>query len=229
MHSIAFSLLFVCASSTLLCKSSASTPSVNASAEFRAQQTLSGLFNYYWKHDTRHKNVEYIFVCGQLGLLASPSTCTCQNPKVCVDCYRWWSAVALESIATYGIYTNSTNHSQVADIFFSHSPYNANWNATAACTYIDDFTWYGIAYLRVYEWLKVSPYWDNQMAHAFPPLLCYCLKNTVIVYTVLYLCLLECLYPRLSTCLLDYTTISFLCRHLIIHQYSIPKFYLHVN
>lgn len=154
-HGISYSLglLFVYAS--LLCRSAAAKSSANVSAEFRAQQTLNGLFNYYWKHDSVHKNVEFIFVCAQLGLPATPGSCTCINPKVCVDCYRWWSAVALESVATYGIYTNSTNHSQVADTFFSHSPYNANWNATAACTYIDDFTWYGIAYLRVYEWLKV--------------------------------------------------------------------------
>lgn len=130
----------------------------NATAQYRAQQTLNGLFNYYWKHDSNktHKNVEFIFVCAQLGALATPGSCTCNDPKVCVDCYRWWSAVALESVATYGIYTNSTNLSTVPDMIFSHSPYNANWNATASCTYIDDFTWYGIAYLRVYEWLKVS-------------------------------------------------------------------------
>lgn len=69
--------------------------------------------------------------------------------------------MALESIATYGIYTNTTNHSEVADVIFDHSPYNAEWNATASCTFMDDFSWYGIAYLRVYEWLKVSgwPCW----------------------------------------------------------------------
>ena len=130
--------------------------SSNATAIFRAQQTLNGLFNYYWKHDTTHKNVEFIFVCGQIGTPVSPGKCTCSHLKPCLECYRWWSAIALESIATYGIYTNSTNHSTVPDVFYAHSPYNANWNATAACTYIDDFTWYGIAYLRVYEWLKVS-------------------------------------------------------------------------
>lgn len=63
--------------------------------------------------------------------------------------------MALESIATYGIYTNTKNYSKVADMIYAHSPYNANWNATATCTFIDDFSWYGIAYLRVYEWLKV--------------------------------------------------------------------------
>lgn len=128
----------------------------STSAAFRAQQTLLGLFNYYWKHDPTYSGVEFIFVCAQIGTVDAPGECTCTDPSPCVDCYRWWSAVALESVATYGIYAKSNNHSEVAEIFYAHSPYNANWNATAACTYIDDFTWYGIAYLRVYEWLKVS-------------------------------------------------------------------------
>ena len=129
----------------------------NASVEYRAQETLNGLFNYYWKQDYLHKGVQFIFVCAQIGGISTPGKCSCNHPKSCVNCYRWWSAVALESVATYGIYTHSTNHSDMPDMFFHHSPYNANWNATAACTYIDDFTWYGIAYLKVYEWLNVSP------------------------------------------------------------------------
>lgn len=128
----------------------------NTSAAYRADQTLQGLFDYYWKQDSIHKNIKFLFVCAQIGSIDSYGTCTCVNPQSCVDCYRWWSAVALESVATYGIYRNTSNHSTVPDVIFSHSPYNADWNATAACTYIDDFTWYGIAYLRVYEWLNVS-------------------------------------------------------------------------
>lgn len=163
MHSLplAFLILLACASSPLyLCSDNPAThsnaQSVNASAAFRAQQTINGLFNYFWKSDSAHKNVEFVFVCAQIGGISSPGQCTCADPKSCVDCYRWWSAVALESVATYGIYMNSTNHSKVPDMFYAHSPYNANWNATAACTYIDDFAWYGLAYLRVYEWLNVS-------------------------------------------------------------------------
>ena len=71
-------------------------------------------------------------------------------------CYRWWDAVALESVATHGIYRNTKNYSNIANTIFAHSPYNADWNATAVCTFIDDFSWYGLAYLRVYEWLKVK-------------------------------------------------------------------------
>ena len=125
-------------------------------AEIRAKQTINGLFNYYWKHDSTHKNVEFIFVCAQIGSISYPGQCECDHPSSCVNCYRWWTAVALESVATYGIYMKSKNHSNIPDTFFKHSPYNADWNATKSCTFIDDFTWYGIAYLRVYEWLNVS-------------------------------------------------------------------------
>ena len=124
----------------------------------RAEQTLQGLFNYFWKSDPLKKQIEFFFVCGQIGGWGKPRSefeCSCNHPSSCVNCYRWWDAVALESIATYGIYTKSKNYSKAADTIFAHSPYNANWNATATCTFIDDFTWYGIAYLRVYEWLQV--------------------------------------------------------------------------
>ena len=133
----------------------------NTSAEFRAEQTIKGLFNYYWKHDSTHKNIHFIFVCAQIGDISLLGKCSCAKPHPCLDCYRWWSGTAIESVATYGIYTNSKNYSHIPDMIYTHSPYNADWNATAACTYIDDFTWYGMAYLRVYEWLNVSyfPLW----------------------------------------------------------------------
>ena len=95
-------------------------------------------------------------MCAQIGTATTPGKCTCYTPSACLNCFRWWTAIALESVATYGIYTKSKTHSNIPELVFEHSPYNANWNATAACTFIDDFTWYGIAYLRVYEWLNVS-------------------------------------------------------------------------
>lgn len=129
----------------------------NANASVRVEQTLKGLFQYYWRSDPARKAIQFFFVCGQIGGGGSQElqSCSCINPKACVYCYRWWDAVALESIATYGIRTNTKNYSTIANTIYAHSPYNANWNATAACTFIDDFSWYGIAYLRVYEWLKV--------------------------------------------------------------------------
>lgn len=124
----------------------------------RAEQTLEGLFSYYWKSDPLAKQIKFLFVCGQVGGWGEPHSegeCSCDNRTACVNCYRWFDATTLESVATYGIYMNTKNHSTVPDVIFDHSPYNAKWNAKAICTFIDDFSWYGIAYLRVYEWLKV--------------------------------------------------------------------------
>lgn len=139
-------------------------------AEMRAEQTLDGLFHYYWKTDPAHKKIKYFFVCSQLGGVGTAKTgrCSCYNPTACVNCYRWWGAVALESVAAYGIYMNTTNHSTVPQVFYSHSPYNEEWNATASCTYIDDFLWYGIAYLKVYEWLGVSFVELHGILHVLP-------------------------------------------------------------
>lgn len=136
--------------------SRAELKSTDVDAKARAQQTLQGLFNYYWKQDPVN-NVSFFFACGAIGKQGSGATydqCSCDNPTTCVNCYRWWSAVALESVATYGIYMNTSNHSTVADMIFDHSPYNSNWEPENA--FIDDFLWYGITYLRVYDWLKVS-------------------------------------------------------------------------
>lgn len=126
-----------------------------AEAESRAMQTMQGLFHYYWRQDPQVKQIGFFFACGQIGGEDGGQSCTCENTASCTSCYRWWDAIAMESVATYGIYTNSKNHSNIADTIFAHSPYNSNWPGKTYCTFIDDFAWYGIAYLRVYEWLKV--------------------------------------------------------------------------
>ena len=134
--------------------------STHTDAVTRAEQTLQGLIHYYWLGDAvtkKHRDIRYFFACGQIGDPNYGGLCTCgDSPNSCVNCYRWYDGVTLESVATYGVYMNTKNNSNVPDVVFAHSPYNADWNATATCTFIDDFTWYGIAYLRVYEWLKVS-------------------------------------------------------------------------
>lgn len=142
----------------LSCVTSGSVKSTDTDAETRLEQTLNGLFNYYWKEDPNNKGIEFFFACGAIGALGGSTLdqCSCYNPDVCLNCYRWWSAVAVESIATYGIYMNTTNNSVVANMTFDHSAYNANWNPDNA--FIDDFLWYGMAYLRVYDWLKVRKY-----------------------------------------------------------------------
>ena len=125
-------------------------------AQSRAQQTVQGLFHYYWRNDAQVKKIGFFFSCGQIGDGGhNGDICTCENSVSCTSCYRWWDAVAMESVATYGIYTNTTNNSYIADNIFAHSPYNSNWPGNVYCTFIDDFAWYGIAYLRVYEWLQV--------------------------------------------------------------------------
>ena len=124
----------------------------------RAEQTLQGLFRYYWTHDPQSIDIGFFFACGQIGGWGPPrqwTQCGCYTASACTDCYRWWDAVALESVATYGIYTNTKEYMYIADQIFNHSPYNAKWNATAICTFMDDFSWYGITYLRMYEWSKV--------------------------------------------------------------------------
>ena len=126
----------------------------------RASQALQSLFSYFWTVDPLAKNIGFFFACGQIGGAGSPnvwSKCSCNTRTSCVNCYRWWDAIALESTATYGIYTKTKTRSaiHIPQIFFSHSPYNAYWDATNVCTFIDDFAWYGIAYLRVYDWLEV--------------------------------------------------------------------------
>lgn len=126
----------------------------------RANLTLQGLFKYYWMTDPVYKQVQFFFSCGQIGGGGTPykwNKCSCYDTTTCINCYRWWDAVALESIATFGIYTNTQEYSDVVDTVFDHSPYNSKWDASVHyCTFVDDFTWYGIAYLKAYEWLKVS-------------------------------------------------------------------------
>lgn len=125
-------------------------------ATFRAQQTLGGLLSYYWQEDPNAKDIGFFFSCAQIGTEGDTKHCSCYDENPCVPCYRWWDAVALEAIANYGIYTNTKLNASIADVIFAHSPYNKDWNGAEACTYVDDFAWYGIAYLRVYEWLKVT-------------------------------------------------------------------------
>lgn len=152
VHMAAYLLLLVLATAH-------STADSTAIASSRAVQTLEGLLQYYWMHDPNAEDIGFFFSCGQIGGQGSPASwkkCSCNNPSSCLNCYRWWDAVALESIATYGIYTNTRNHSTTPDTVFAHSPYNADWDGVYSYTFVDDFAWYGIAYLRVYEWLNVS-------------------------------------------------------------------------
>ena len=127
-------------------------------AASRAQLTLNGLFHYYWKNDPKAKGIQFFFACGQIGGIGGQinGQCSCDNPPSCTNCYRWWDALAMESVATYGIYMKTKNNSDLASKIYPHSPYNQNFDGTDLCTYVDDFVWYAIAYLRFYEWLGVG-------------------------------------------------------------------------
>lgn len=163
----------------LLLVSTSTLASLLPNATFRVEQTLGGLLSYYWQQDPNAKNTSFFFACGQIGALGTPDEwkhCSCYNSRSCTNCYRWWDAVAIEAIANHGIYSTTRNLSDIPDIVYAHSPYNEDFNATAVCTFIDDFAWYGIAYLRVYEWLKVG------MAHtclSLTDLECACSLFTV--------------------------------------------------
>ena len=139
-----------------LCSCTARLQEQQVTAGNRAFQTLQGLMDYYWNHDPKNENISFFFACGQVGGQGSPvvwKECSCDNVESCLNCYRWWDAVSMESLASYGLYTNTTNNSNVPEVVFKHSPYNGDYGGQ---TFVDDFAWYGIAYLRVFDWLKVS-------------------------------------------------------------------------
>ncbi len=143
----------------------------SSTAEVRAEETIRGLFNYYWKHDPIDKDIEFLFVCAQIGMPDyNGAECSCYHELACTNCFRWVTAVALESVATYGIYMNSKNYSSIPDTIYARSPYNSRWNRY---TYIDDFIWYGMAYLRVYEWSNVRKFELCRMVQ-FPVIYSHC-------------------------------------------------------
>lgn len=130
---------------------------IDTDAATRAKVTLNGLFHYFWKNDPNSKEIQFFFTCGQIGGCGNQpnSQCSCDHPNSCTNCYRWWDAIAMESVASYGIYMNTRNNSNMADSIVAHSPYNEKFNGSSICTYVDDFVWYASAYLRFYEWLGV--------------------------------------------------------------------------
>ena len=122
----------------------------------------------------------YFFVCGQIGgtgpagTTVQPDQCLCESdwPFGCTNCYRWWTAVAIEAMASYAIAKELKPPSQHAataaaaatqpteaemilhaiESAWTHAPYNAYWNATEHGTWVDDFAWYGLAYMRAHDW-----------------------------------------------------------------------------
>lgn len=135
----------------------------------RASAAVDGLFEYYQKAEPRVADpAKFFFSCGQIGgsapedeppLVASECRCEDESDFGCVNCYRWWSAVALEALASFAIASELTSADaggarilEAARSTWKHAPYNAEWNATEHPTWVDDFAWYGLAYARLYDW-----------------------------------------------------------------------------
>ena len=107
----------------------------------------------------------FYFSCAQIGGLGPWGTsvgtdkCECESDWLyaCTNCYRWWSAVALEASVNYCMATKNassvcTEVATAAESMWIHSPYNGYWDAIRTPVFIDDFAWYAQAYLRVFEW-----------------------------------------------------------------------------
>ena len=64
--------------------------STDADADSRAELTLKGLFNYFWKHDPKHERIEFLFSCGQIGSVGTSkiSQCSCYDLSSCMNCFR---------------------------------------------------------------------------------------------------------------------------------------------
>eukprot|EP00117_Sycon_ciliatum_P015413 scpid38547/ scgid1535/ Mannan endo-1,6-alpha-mannosidase DCW1; Defective cell wall 1; Endo-alpha-1-&gt len=119
----------------------------------------------------------FYFSCGQMGGFApyggsgSVYTCGCESDWLysCTNCYRWWSASALEASINYCMATGQSPNStgicgkvhQIAESMWIHSPYNAHWDARIKQVFVDDFSWYALAYLRVYDWTG-QDVWRNR-------------------------------------------------------------------
>ena len=90
----------------------------------RAEETLQGMFQYYWTHDPNAKAVGFFFACGQVGGMGNGGNpwaeCICYNQAACVNCYRWWDAVTVgghcrcNDEVSYGIYTKFAGSCQYA-------------------------------------------------------------------------------------------------------------------
>ena len=147
----------------------------------RATAAVDGLFEYYQRRDPKASAppATFFFACGQIGgsapdwlLPISANECACESGDsyACVNCYRWWSAVALESLASYAIASGVTPADsagariiEAAQSTWEHAPYNGFWNATEHPTWVDDFAWYGLAYMRVYDWTGDSAWRDRAL------------------------------------------------------------------
>lgn len=127
----------------------------------RLDASASGLFDLWWMYNETNSTggqPGFLFACGQIGGTGTArwDQCICDDPSNCQNCYRWWDATAIEGVASRGLWRGDRLHAEKARTLLAHSPYNANWGGM--CAYIDDFSWYLLAYTRVYAWLREPPF-----------------------------------------------------------------------
>ena len=149
---------------------------VAATPTERIDHSIAGLFSIWWmaSENASMHQPGFFFSCGQIGGAGTASWRQCRCDKYpCENCYRWWDALALESLANRGIWLGGppvARHEAAARTVIAHSPYATTWKGK--CPYVDDFAWFLLAYIRVYEWLK-----DDTFLQAAEELHGWCLSK----------------------------------------------------
>ena len=119
----------------------------------RANATIAGLQRYYF-----NSTMGTYLCCGQTGGAGgagSNFSCSCERTDMsdCLNCYRWWAAQGLQvfiEAEKLGIIDEATVHG-VAEKVLAHSPYEWRFGKTMPWAYIDDYAWYVLALLAVYD------------------------------------------------------------------------------
>ena len=132
---------------------SVSAPGSHVVDASRADAAFKGLQAYFF--DDRGSIWKSCGQNGGLGHAPSSFECKCESGPFCKNCYRWWNAVAVQSLITWSqampsaVPRNETI--RLIETMRAHSPYTTR--ADPAWGYIDDYLWYVLLWMDVYEWL----------------------------------------------------------------------------
>jgi hypothetical protein len=131
----------------------------------RVDQAFAGLQQYFFTTDTR--GASFWKACGQTGGNGGAQNhfeCKCEaKGAFCINCIRWWMAVALQSLISLNQVTpghaslNATT--SMLGSMRAHSPYTTR--AAPSWAYIDDYLWYVLMWLDSYRWLGVASDLDD--------------------------------------------------------------------
>ena len=131
-------------------------------ADERINATIAGLQRYYL-----NATGNYYTCCGQTGGSggAAPFGCACGRADLanCLHCYRWWATQGLQAFIEaerLGVIERGLVLS-TAEAMLAHSPYNKDFGSTMPWVYIDDYAWYVLVFLRMFEWNA-----DERFLHA---------------------------------------------------------------